>query len=68
MKVRASLKGYWKPTPEKWRKIGDLLLIISTAINGTAFSLNYPIIGLIAQIAGVVGKVLTNFYHNDYNA
>jgi hypothetical protein len=59
------LKNYYKPTPAKWRKLGDALLGVSTII--TTFYIYNEInwIATTALIAGVVGKFLTNFFTKD---
>lgn len=67
---------YWKPTPKKWRKIGDTLLAVSSvlAIGGlwqfdnlkeifTAVEIKGMIIASIAL--GALGKFLTNFFKED---
>lgn len=70
------MKHYWKPTPKKWRKLGDALLAVATviAIGGiwqydslkeifTTTELKIMIVSSI--IFGVVGKFLTNFFKED---
>jgi len=70
------MKNYWKPTPKKWRKLGDSLLAVATiiAVGGiwqfdglkelfTADELKLMIISSI--VLGVVGKFLTNFFKED---
>jgi hypothetical protein len=70
------MKHYWKPTPKKWRRLGDSLLAVATviAIGGiwqydslkeifTPGELKAMIITSIAF--GVVGKFLTNFFKSD---
>jgi hypothetical protein len=59
--TKFSPKGYYKPTPAKFRKVGDALLV-GSAIVSTQFGDN-PKVMLITQIAGIVGKFLTNFFH-----
>jgi hypothetical protein len=61
------LINYWKPTPKKWRKIGDSLLAASTVITSAAIIGNYHAVGLIALIVGAIGKFLTNFFADDAN-
>jgi hypothetical protein len=74
--MRDFLKEYWKPTPKKWRRLGDSLLAVSTiiAIGGmwqfdylkeifTVKEIRFMISTSI--IFGVVGKFLTNFFKND---
>jgi len=70
------MKHYWRPTPKKWRKLGDALLAVATviAIGGiwqydslkeifTPKELKIMIVSSI--IFGVVGKFLTNFFKED---
>ena len=71
-----TLKNYYKPTPKKWRKLGDALLAVATviAIGGiwqydslkeifTSQELKIMIVSSI--VFGVVGKFLTNFFKDD---
>jgi hypothetical protein len=70
------MANYWKPTPKKWRKIGDSLLAVATvlSIGGlwqfdnlkdvfTPTELKAMIIASI--LLGVVGKFLTNFFKEE---
>lgn len=73
---KTMMKNYWKPTPKKWRKLGDSLLAVATviAIGGiwqwdTLKDL-FSVTELRAMIGtsiglGVVGKFLTNFFKED---
>ena len=67
---------YWKPTPKKWRRIGDSLLAVASvlAIGGlwqfdnlkdifTSTEIKAMIVISIAF--GVIGKFLTNFFKED---
>lgn len=67
---------YWKPTPKKWRRIGDSLLAVASvlAIGGlwqfdnlkdifTSTEIKAMIVISIAL--GVIGKFLTNFFKED---
>lgn len=73
---KPELKNYWKPTPKKWRKVGDSLLAVASvlAIGGlwqfdnlkdifTPSELKLLIITSI--VSGVVGKFLTNFFKEE---
>jgi hypothetical protein len=60
-KVKVSAEGYYKPTPSKWRKIGDTLLLASTTLS--SLNIDKPYIAIAIQVTGVVGKFLTNFAH-----
>lgn len=59
------LKNYYKPTPKKWRKLGDALLGVSTIITTYAVYENVHWVAMTALITGVVGKFLTNFFTKD---
>ena len=59
------LKNYYKPTPTKWRKLGDALLAVSVTITGFAMYENVQWVALTALITGVIGKFLTNFFKED---
>jgi hypothetical protein len=58
-------KNYYSPTPKKWRKLGDALLAVSTAVTGYAMYENVKWVALTALITGVLGKFLTNFFEED---
>ena len=75
-KFRRIQRSSWKPTPKKWRKIGDTLLAVSSvlAIGGlwqfdnlkdvfTSFEIKTMILSSI--VFGVVGKFLTNFFKEE---
>lgn len=70
------LSHYYKPTPKKWRKIGDALLATTTFLTGgglIAFDQlkevytpkEIRIAIFICLILGVVSKFLTNFFKVD---
>jgi hypothetical protein len=59
------LRNYYKPTPVKWRKLGDALLAVSVTITGFAMYENIQWVALTALITGVIGKFLTNFFKDD---
>lgn len=57
------MKAYWKPTPAKFRKLGDALLAVSTTITTYAIADEWSKWAtLSALLLGVVGKFLTNFF------
>lgn len=70
------MKHYYSPTPKKWRKIGDAILAVGTAVTAGGLigfdqlqEIYTPkelkiIIG-IAFALGVTGKFLTNFFKED---
>ena len=75
-KVSNLMCHYWKPTPKKWRRIGDSLLAVASvlAIGGlwqfdnlkeifTPQEIKVMIVSSI--LLGVIGKFLTNFFKED---
>lgn len=57
---------YYTPTPKKWRKIGDAMLLLSTGASGSIMGLplsdNLKLWIVFAfSVIGVFGKILTNF-------
>lgn len=70
------IKNYYKPTPKKWRKIGDSILYGCGAVGATGligfdqlqavFSQKElkVIIGAVL-ILGFAGKFITNFFKED---
>jgi H+/Cl- antiporter ClcA len=71
-----ALKNYYKPTPMRWRKLGDALLACAGLLGGGGIlaydqlkDLYTPkelkmFIG-IALVVGIAGKFLTNFFTDD---
>lgn len=75
-KFKKMTSVYWKPTPKKWRRVGDSLLAVASvlAIGGlwqfdnlkdifTTTEIKVMIVTSI--ILGVVGKFLTNFFKEE---
>jgi hypothetical protein len=65
-KIKRKLKkvksNYFKPTPKKWRQIGDALLAVALYAQ-TQESLNgYSTFMQVVSVLGIVGKFLTNFF------
>lgn len=70
------IKNYYKPTPAKWRKIGDAILAVGVFVTAGGL-IEFEKLSLIfepkelkviigcALICGVVGKFLTNFFKAD---
>lgn len=56
------MKRYYKPTPVKYRKLGDALLSVGTAITGFAIYEQHQAVAIVALVLTVVGKFLTNFF------
>jgi hypothetical protein len=56
------MNRYYRPTPLKWRKIGDTLLAVSTTITTFAIAEDVQWLAYVALFIGVVGKFLTNLF------
>lgn len=75
-KINSWVCNYWKPTPKRWRRIGDSLLAVASvlAIGGLwqfdnlkdIFTPSEIKIMIVTSILlGVVGKFLTNFFKEE---
>jgi hypothetical protein len=60
-KTKFGVSGFYKPTPAKFRKVGDGLLVASTLVSAQ-YSEN-PKVMLISQIVGLIAKLITNLAH-----
>lgn len=72
-KMKKIFKNYYKPTPAKFRKLGDVLLVVGTSITmGTLMEFDklervftpkeIKVAMIVALAFGVIGKILTNFF------
>lgn len=59
--MKFDFTGFYRPTPEKVRKVGDFLQYGSQVLAGTQISEN-PKMSMIIVIIGSVGKILSNFF------
>lgn len=60
------IKNYYSPTPTKWRKLGDSILIFGTTLTATFAGMEIAkgwIIG--AAIATAFGKMITNIFTDE---
>jgi hypothetical protein len=66
------LQNYYKPTPIKWRKLGDSILVIGTIISTTCLTEyekakemfgigDLKTLMLTAIVCTALGKIVTNF-------
>ena len=62
-KPRPRLKSYFKPTPKRFRILGDSIAAASLFIAG--LNLDHPKLMLISGIAGAAGKFVTNFFGDE---
>ena len=63
--MKFQFSGYYKPTPEKIRKVGDVLQYGAQVAAGASIVNEKPEIGLIVMIIGSIGKILSNFFVDD---
>jgi hypothetical protein len=63
--AKLGLGSYNKPTPTKFRKLGDALLSVSTMITGFAIYDDIKWLAFAALLLGSAGKFLTNFYADE---
>ena len=57
-----AVENYYKPTPFKWRIIGDSILIVGSTVTTVAGLLSLPPLVIAAgSIITAIGKILTNF-------
>jgi hypothetical protein len=60
------VKFYASPTPKKWRKLGDALLMVSTTLSTYSVVEEWgKSVTIAIMITGVVGKFLSNFFSED---
>ena len=62
-KVKKHSENYYKPTPEKWRKIGDAMQDVSYIGAAAVALIAVPPVWLPVLIMGIgrLGKIITNF-------
>ena len=60
---RTRLKGYFKPTPKRFRILGDSIAAASLFIAG--LNLDNPKLMLISGVCGAIGKFVTNFFGDE---
>lgn len=60
------LHNYSRPTPKKWRKLGDALLGMGTTLTAYSIADEWDKwISLTALLVTISGKFLTNFFAED---
>jgi hypothetical protein len=61
-KFKKVKSNYFKPTPKKWRKIGDTLLAVSLYAQTQESLSGHSTFMQVVSVLGIVGKFLTNFF------
>lgn len=62
------IKNYYKPTPKRWRKVGDALLTLSISFAGLSILDEFRWVGITVAVLGGIGKFLTNLFPPDESA
>lgn len=62
-KIKEIKSNYYKPTPNKWRKIGDAIQDISITASAVVVLFSAPPAWIPVLIFGIgrAGKIITNF-------
>jgi hypothetical protein len=60
--MKFDINGYYKPTPSKIRKVGDIMQYGAQIATGASIVNDKPELGLIVMIIGAIGKILSNFF------
>lgn len=62
-KIEELQKEYYKPTPKKWRKIGDAVQDTAIILGAVVTLLASPPawIPVLILVSGRIGKIITNF-------
>lgn len=60
-----SFKGYFLPTPKRFRVLGDSLASASVFVSSYAILNDHQCFGVVVLVSGWVGKFLTNFFTDE---
>ncbi len=60
--AKFSLNGYWEPTPKGIRKAADAVISACTFAGGSIVLNGNPKVGTAIFIAGVISKMVSNFF------
>jgi hypothetical protein len=58
-------KNYFKPTPKRFRVLGDSLASASVFVSSYAILNEQQTFGVVVLVSGWVGKFLTNFFTDE---
>jgi hypothetical protein len=61
-KFKSKLK---KPTPKKWRKIGNICLLASVSLSSYEVFDGHPFWSVAIAVFGVAGKIITSLVTED---
>jgi len=52
--------SFWKPTPKRWRVLGDAITGLGTVLTVVGGLVKNPVIVVASAVCGWLGKVITN--------
>jgi hypothetical protein len=52
--------SFWKPTPKRWRILGDAIMGLGTVLTVVGGVVKNPVIVIASAVCGWLGKVITN--------
>jgi hypothetical protein len=61
--AKVKIKGYFQPTPKRFRVLGDSIAAGSLFVAG--LNIDHPQLMLIIGICGGLGKFVTNFFTDE---
>ena len=62
---KISIKGYFSPTPKRFRVLGDSLASASVFVSGYAIINDMKRIAILVLVSGWLGKFITNFFSDE---
>lgn len=65
MKTKFTWKGYWQPTPVKFRRLGDALFGVFSITSMSSIITEHRELAVASLIIGTLGKVLSNFFSEE---
>ena len=64
--MKASFKNYGKPTPARWKRIGDAILILGTTLSASFTGMEVDKGWIMAAILlTALGKMVPNLFSDD---
>jgi hypothetical protein len=63
--MKFGIKGYWKPTPKKIRKIADSLSAAALAVSAYSFASDYKVVAYSILATAFIGKFLSNLFSEE---
>lgn len=68
MRTTFKTSNYWKPTPRRWRQVGDALVVIGGTSAGFSLLMQNQVIAIVITLISLAGKIITNFTAKTYGS